>query len=885
MTSRPDGEQTEKLEFLLNAIIDATPDLIFAKDKDFKYIVHNKAFASLVGCSSQDLTGKSDDEIFSNDESVQRIRAADQRILDSGETICNQETTVAPDGKVAKVDTLKAPFYNDAGEMLGLIGISRDVTKRVETEEALSVARDKAEAANQAKSDFLAKMSHEIRTPMNAVIGLSQLLRKSHLDVEQRDHVNKILNSAEVLLSLINDILDFSKIEAEKLVLEREPFNLCKVLNRTITLCELKAIEKKLEFVLDIPSDLPSCVMGDPNRLQQVLVNLANNAIKFTEFGHVVIKLAVIESNGEQCLLRFSVIDSGIGMSPDEVQRLFVAFEQIDNSLTRNYEGSGLGLVICKQIVEMMGSQITVSSEKGQGSVFSFDITLDVVELGHCKEPRDIDLSSIKALVVDDSLVARNILTEQLAELGMQVDAAGSGIEALALVEQASQNANGYELILMDWRMPEMDGIDAAKRIKQHLGDKHVPAILLLSAYDLDDAKEQAGPFHIDAYLEKPITPQTLVDTVLVSLDKNTNDAAVVDDSWQPQGHSPWDAEQFDLSAANILLVDDNSINRKVVCGFLADTNVSIDEALDGEQALEKIYQNQYDLVLMDIQMPKMDGYTATKIIREQARFDKLPIIAMTAHAMESDRERCLNAGMNGHLPKPIDAYELTSTLVQWIDGASVRAPVVEKLPRDENSQFIQQLDWIPQLSVQKALDRCQYNQKLYCKLVRDFSVENDQIVLELNKAYNEKDMSLLFLKVHSLKASLAYIGAFSMSRQCAVLERLISKHSDFTKELKQLVDELVKLNKAIAHILDASEFGDKAQSVEESMPELIKELLSLLENSDFLAEEVLSRIVKKSVNTDYAESMLKIAKLVEDIEFEKAHDLCLQVISQVTNK
>ncbi|EWH09424.1 multi-sensor hybrid histidine kinase [Catenovulum agarivorans DS-2] len=877
------SSDTEKLASLLDALLNATPDLIFAKDKNFKYIAHNQAFAKLVGRPNEDLTGKSDDELFKDQQAAKRLRLKDQHILATGETQTSQETTVYPNGKTIKVDTLKAPFYDEQGELMGLLGISRDVTHRVETEQQLSQAKDKAEAANQAKSEFLAKMSHEIRTPMNAVIGLTQLLKRTKLDHEQADYVDKILNSADVLLSVINDVLDYSKIEANSLSIEKVPFSIQKVLDKTITICELKALEKNLEFILDLSSNVPNYVMGDPNRLQQILVNLANNAIKFTQHGHVIVKIELADRQDKQALLKFSVTDTGIGISEQCQKQLFNAFSQLDNSLTREFEGSGLGLVICKQIVELMGGHISIISEEGQGSTFSFTMPCEIVDDAKKTLPHQIDYTKLKTLVVDDSVVARSILVELLSELGMHVDCADSGQDAINMVKKASEIRRDYDLIIMDWRMPGIDGISAAEQIKQDLGKNHIPAILLLSAYDLDEARKQSGSIHIDAYVEKPVKPQTLLDGISRSLcNHNPIASPTKQANWHTATTSKWDGSQLDFSQAKILVVDDNTINRKVVCGFLSDTNIQIDIAVDGEQALDKIFTYQYDLVLMDIQMPRMDGYTATRHIRQKTQYDDLPIIAMTAHALDSDKSLCISKGMNAHLAKPINPDELFATILKWLKADKITqrsSQVVHQ--HTEFDQLIESMSWIPQLDVKKALARCQNNRKLFCKLVGDFVAEHQQSVADFLNLKRNDNSKALFIKVHSLKSSTAYIGAFVLSQQCAKLESQIELKQDYYATLKAVCNELEQIINALGYILKSNKSAADHKQAKTPVKTQLQALLPLLKNSDFAAEELINNLIESSHNTEYAEPVKQISTFVSEIEFELASELCEITLNQ----
>lgn len=879
----PIMNNNDKLASLLKALLNATPDLIFAKDKNLNYIAHNEAFSKLVGKPNQDLTGLSDLDIFENQASINNVRAIDSQILSTGETITKQETTVYPDGRTVKVDTLKAPFYNEVGELMGVLGISRDVTRRVDAEKQLKIAKEKAEGASLAKSEFLAKMSHEIRTPMNAVIGLSQLLSRTDLSSEQQDFVDKILGSAEVLLSIINDILDFSKVEANRLTLEKVPFSLQKVIDRTITICELRALDKNLEFILDLSSQVPNYLIGDPNRLQQILVNLANNAIKFTDKGHILVKIELDEIKNNLAKIHFSVTDTGIGISEKEQKSLFAAFSQIDNSLTREFEGSGLGLAISKQLVELMGGRIQVESKPDQGSTFSFNIECEIVEDAEQNQDNYVNFTQLKTLVVDDSAVARSIVMEMLSELGMQVDCADSGLDAINMVKKASEVRRDYDLIIMDWRMPGLDGISAAKQIKHGLGKTHIPAILLLSAYDLDEAKRKSELGTIDAYLEKPVTPHTLIEAIAESL---TPEQLTPNRKRGTSTLAKWDAGQLDYSSAKILVVDDNAINRKVVTGFLQDTKINIDIAIDGEDAVAKVLSTHYDLVLMDVQMPKMDGYTATKLIKQNDKYNKLPIIAMTAHAMEGDKQLSLDAGMNGHLTKPLDADELFDVLLKWIPKVTESAPLFSKVTIDEKdddtSYILSKLSAITSLNLDVALNRCQGKTKLYCKLAADFVLEHQHSVSEFLAFSENNESDKLFIKVHALKSSSAYIGAFELSKNCASIENKIDSQEDYSKLLTLVCKQLQNLLYELGSIFDQAK-DKKSIKNALSTSDYLRQLLPLLQSSDFAAEDLLPEIVKSCMSDELKLQIQQVERFVHEIEFEQAAELCEQIVNKIS--
>lgn len=555
------------------------------------------------------------------------------------------------------------------GEVSGAILIASNVTKAKRVEEQLRSAKELAEAASSAKSTFLANMSHEVRTPLNAIIGLTNLALRADGGPKVMDYLRKVRASSRSLLGIINDILDFSRIEAGKIVLEHEDFDLRDVLEGLGDLVGHEAHRKGIEFLVSIGPGVPTAVRGDALRLNQVLTNLAHNAVKFTNEGTIVVR-AVCEEDGPRPRYAFSVTDTGIGIAPEELPRIFESFTQLDGSTTRAHGGAGLGLAICERLVAVMGGRLEVASAPGRGSTFSFVIELE-------RQPREQAAHAVPArrrgtrvLVVDDNPLSAEILAEMLAAFGLRVATASSGVEAVRAV-RAARDTDPYALVVLDWNMPVMDGLETARRIEFD-GDR-VPKVILSTAYDYSRLRSLADDDGIDEVLPKPVTESALFDAVMRALGELDASPRLGDGSL---GVITGEAT---LLGMRVLVVEDVDVNQQLVREILDDAGALVRLASDGREAVAAVYEEPFDVVLMDLQMPGMDGFEAARTIRSDPAFARLPIIALTAHAMRGDRERCLDAGMNDHVSKPIHAGALLATIAAHVRPDATPRPIAEQ--------------------------------------------------------------------------------------------------------------------------------------------------------------------------------------------------------------
>jgi two-component system, sensor histidine kinase and response regulator len=796
LAHRQTQKALSKEQALLGALMDNLPDKIYFKDLQSRFIRINRDLARHIKIESPaEAEGKTDFDFFTA-EHAQPAFDDEQNIIRNGQPkigIVEKETH--PDGRVTWVSSSKMPLRDAMGKIIGTFGLSRDITELIQKEEQLQDANRKVEAANKAKSEFLANMSHEIRTPMNGIIGITELLLKSQLSTPQLDYMNMINRSADQLMRLLNDILDFSKIEAGKLDLEIIPFELRDSLADTLKIMAGRAAEKNLELAYHIPPGIPDHLMGDPGRLCQIIVNLVGNAIKFTELGEVLVDVSLKSQDDDDVRLHFQVVDTGIGIPQEKCDTIFEAFNQADATTTRSFGGTGLGLAITASLVSMMDGQIWVESEVGKGSSFQFTAVF-----GLRKDAKSFDFKSpptlrgLPVLVVDDNDTNCMILDEMLRSWEMAPTVVEGGEEALKALDRSLIDGAPFRLAILDAMMPGMDGFELAERIRKRPEWDRLIMVLLSSAA-FQDQHKRALRVGFARSMCKPIKQSDLFNAITrltgtVALDSN--------------GHATEFDEWGEVIPLRILLAEDGLVNQRVAKDLLSQRGHIVVIAVNGKEAAEAHLREEFDLILMDIHMPIMDGFEATAAIREQehATGARIPIIALTANAMKGDRERCLAGGMDGYLSKPIRAHDLYRVVEQSGGAAQLSKGDRPRLLADSTAAVRMEIEEKPVPAVrgsdpgdepiidpEVAMAHVEGNEDLIKEMVGIFFEESGDMISKIESGIETGDAKLVERAAHTLKSSSAMFGA--KRARTAAFELELAGQSGDISGAPQLFDRL----------------------------------------------------------------------------------------------
>jgi PAS domain S-box-containing protein len=833
----------------------------------------NRALHEMLGYTHEDLSSVGKwDEIVHPDQRASGAKRYAELLEGKHDYDEWEQRFIRRDGRLVIADGTFTVIRDTAGNPRYLLNTTKDITDRKQAEADLLAAKEEAVAATKAKSDFLANMSHEIRTPMNAVLGMTHLALKTELTAKQRDYLTKAKVAAQALLGIINDILDFSKIEAGKLDVENTEFQLDYVLEDLCSVVSQKAHEKNLEFLIAPPKNLPSNLVGDPLRLGQILINLVNNAVKFTERGEVLVTVALEEQLADRVKVRFSVRDSGIGMTPKQSAKLFQAFSQADTSTTRKYGGTGLGLSISKRLVEMMEGTIWAESKPGAGSTFHFTAWFGIGS--EEKRKRFIpDLAGIRALVVDDSAQGREILKETLRVFALRADSVSSGEDAVREIA-AADSLDPYRLVMMNLHMPGMDGLQASRIIKRHDRLQHIPKIVMVSEFGREDVRTQAEEIGVDSYLLKPVNQSLLYDT-LVDLFGFAGTEEHRSRERKDEGIA------HDATGIRVLLVEDNEINQQVARELLEFAGAIVTVANHGGEAVKILTDGDqvpaFDVVFMDLQMPEMDGFTATKLLRSDTRLQKLPIIAMTAHALVEERQRCLDAGMNDHVSKPIDPDNLFSTLMRWAKPRPKQAvePETSVTPIKVPDEVV--LPEIAGINLADGLKRVAGNRRLYRDLLGEFAAKEGNAAAQISTALESGDLKLAERVAHTVKGVAGNIGITEVQSAAQELEKALR---DGEGNVSALLREFAGVMGTQVHAIEKA-LSDSATAQPEEVRTLpfngeaaagaIARLRTLLEASNVDAEESfrsLQSVVAGVIEKVYLDGL---SASINDFDFDAA--------------
>ena len=844
----------------------------------------NKKFSELSGYDQSELLGQTHRILNSENQDRDYWKNMYGTISD-GRVWKDEIRNRSKNGDLYWVDSTIMPIVSRNNNLKGYISIRTDVTARKKIELDLIAAREQAEESDLAKSEFLARMSHEIRTPINGVIGLTELALTTKLSPQQKDYLTKISSSSENLLGIINDILDFSKIEAKKVVLETAAFDLKKVVeNALIATVPPEGIEVLLSYDLD----LPTLLHGDALRISQVLINLVGNATKFTTKGQVLTTVKCEDNRDNRdnkVVVSFSVQDNGIGMNSQQLDGLFQSFNQGDTSTTRRYGGTGLGLAISKQLVDLMGGDLTATSSPGVGSTFTFTLefsTLSSYEQKQYKIPSELNNKQI--LVVEDNPTAAEIIRMMLEKFGFDVVVSETGNDAIALLEnRARLSLPSFELIFMDWDMPGLNGIETAQFIHRSKTIPRCPEVIMVSAYNSGHLISQAEKEGINNFIIKPVMPSLLFDTIINTLGYGGED--------HPE-KQPVKAPENDgltkITGSNVLIAEDNLINQQVLQELLEQRGMVVTVVNNGAECLEMLNRKSFDLVFMDVQMPVLDGLAATREIRRSTPHDKLPIIAMTAHAMEDDKIKSIDAGMNAHLTKPINISELEKTMVSWIQEKEL-CETVEKITECAEEASIDGEVVVPTLNGfnrELGLSYVGGNIEFYNKLLRQFGEKYENLQGNIRENIENARLEDAERMAHTLKGVSGTLGATKLSELSEQLEEVLRNRKLIGIE-SVLVTFEVEFEIVISTVKQYINSISEPQPVQETsldkehVVSMLAELVVLLKQGNSKSYKLFEKVNWFLNNSGFSESCEKIAEAIDDLEFDIANDEVLKVIEQ----